>query len=368
LVTTVRNLHAVDLGFNPDRVTTINLSLSSQGYSESALLSFWKTVQTSVEGSRQFEAVATGTAAPFGGKWILEIKPPGATEALDVAGVGASANYFRTLSMTLLRGREFTDTEAFSAPSSDPMPVILSETMAQRLFGSIDVVGRTVRFAKTAVKPERDEPIIGVVRDARDSMTGKTDPFLYMPFGRFYFGQRQGTIIVRSDRAAADITSSLRAMIGQIDKNLPVPAGVPLLAQIDRRIVQQRLFAWTLSVLGALGFVLAALGVYGLVAQATAERSREFGIRIAIGATRSQIVRLVFRFAATIATMGTIGGMVLAYFGSRTVSSMLFGITALDARAYLAAIGALALVVAAACAIPAVRAMRVEPVEVLRAD
>jgi ABC-type antimicrobial peptide transport system permease subunit len=114
--------------------------------------------------------------------------------------------------------------------------------------------------------------------------------------------------------------------------------------------------------------VLAALGVYGLVAQATAERSREFGIRIAIGASASQIVRLVFRFAATIAVMGTVGGIVLAYFGSRTVSSMLFGITALDARAYLAAIGALALVVAAACAIPAVRAMRVEPVEVLRAD
>ena len=139
-------------------------------------------------------------------------------------------------------------------------------------------------------------------------------------------------------------------------------------AQIDRRIAQQRLFAWTLSLLGGLGFVLAALGVYGLVAQATAERSREFGIRIAIGATRSQIARLVFRFATAIAVMGTVGGVVLAYFGSRAVTSMLFGITALDTRVYVVAIGALALVVAAACAIPALRAMRVQPIDVLRAD
>jgi len=370
LVTTVRNLHAVDLGFTPERITTVNLSLSSQGYSESALLSFWKTLHTSAEVTRQFDAVATGTAAPFGGKFIIRIQrsADASSDVLNVAGVGASASYFRTLSMTLLRGREFTDEEAFSPPTADPTPIILSESMAQQLFGSIDVVGRTVLFTKTLNNPERALPIIGVVKDARDSLTRQTDPFVYMPFGRFDFGLRQGTVIVRSARSVADITASIKSMVAQIDRSLPVPAGVPLMAQIDRGIVQQRLFAWTLSVLGALGFVLAALGVYGLVAQATAERSREFGIRIAVGADRWHIARLVFRFAATIAAMGTVGGVVLAFFGSRAVTSMLFGITALDPRVYLVAIGALALVVAAACAIPAARAMRVQPVDVLRAD
>lgn len=366
LVTTVRNLHAVDLGFNPERITTINFSLSSQGYADNGL-SFWKTLQASADVSRQFDAVATGTAAPFGGKFSVRVLQPNG-EVLEVAGVGASANYFRTLSMTLLRGREFTETEAFAAPSSDPMPIILSETLAQRLFGSIDVVGRTVRFPKTASSPERDLPIVGVVRDARDSLTGQNDPYVYQPFGRFHFGVRQGTVIVRSERTAPDITAAVRTMVAQIDRSLPVLPGVPLVTQIDRRIVQQRLFAWTLSVLGGLGFVLAALGVYGLVAQATSERAREFGIRMAIGASRSQIARLVFQFAAVIAALGTVAGIVLAYFGSRAVSSMLFGITALDPRVYLVAIGALAVVVAAACAIPAIRAMRVQPVDVLRAD
>jgi hypothetical protein len=285
-----------------------------------------------------------------------------------VAGAGISANYFRTLGMTLIRGREFTEEEAFAASSSDPVPVVLSERLAQRFFGSVDVVGRTVRFAKTISNPERDLPIVGVVRDARESFTGESDPFIYMPYWRFDFGINRGTVIVRSSRSAADITGVLRGLVAQLDRNLPVPPGIPLLTQIDRRISQQRLFAWTLSVLGGLGFLLAALGVYGLVAQASAERSREFGIRMAIGASRSQIGRLVFRFAMTIAVLGTVGGVVLAYFGSRAVASMLFGITALDARVYLMAVGALALVVAAACAIPAVRAMRVQPVDVLRTE
>jgi predicted permease len=370
LVTTVRNLHAVDLGFTPDDITTLDISLSSQGYSKDSSLALWKTVQTSAEVGRQFDDVATGSGAPFGSKFIIELMPPGAgaEQALAVAGAGASANYFRTLGMTMLRGRAFTEEEAFAVASADPTPVVLSERLARRLFGSIDVVGRTVRFKRTMGNPERDLPIIGVVRDARESLTGEGDPFIYMPFWRFDFGTARGTIIVRSSRAAADITSAIRAIVAQIDRNLPVSPGVPLTAQIDRRISQQRLFAWTLSVLGGLGFVLAALGVYGLVAQATAERSREFGIRMAVGADRRHIARLVLKFAVTIAAMGTAGGVVLAYFGSRAVTSMLFGITALDPRVYLVAIVALTLVVLAACAIPVMRAMRVQPVEVLRSE
>jgi ABC-type antimicrobial peptide transport system permease subunit len=131
---------------------------------------------------------------------------------------------------------------------------------------------------------------------------------------------------------------------------------------------QQRLFAWSLTILGGLGFVLAALGVYGLVAQASADRTREFGIRVAIGAGRGHIAGLVIRFAATIAAAGTIGGVALAYFGSRALASMLFGITAVDPRIYLAAVSALAIVVLAACAIPALRAVRVQPIDVLRTE
>ncbi|MEO6222988.1 MAG: ADOP family duplicated permease [Vicinamibacterales bacterium] len=369
LVTTVRNLHAVDLGFDADQITTHNINLPSLEYNTGAAIQFWRGLQSATEASGEFESVATAVAAPFGGSFRISVLPPGTgtSEPLLVAGNGISHTYFRTLSMSLARGRDFTADEAFAARSAALAPVIINETMARRLFGSTDVVGRPVRVAKTVSHPEQDLPIVGVVRDTRESLTGEISPILYMPLGPFDFATRC-TIIVRSRRPTPQTAASIRAIVARLDKNLPVTGGLPIFSMIDRGMQQQRLFAWTLSVLGALGFVLAALGVYGLVAQAAAERSREFGIRIAIGADRAHIARLVLRFAATIAAMGTAGGVALAYFGSRAVASMLFGITALDPRVYLVAIGALALVVLAACTVPVLRAMRIQPVDVLKAD
>jgi predicted permease len=370
LVATVRNLHAVDLGFSPERLTTMSVSLSSQGYTSSTGLPFWENLQKSIHASGQFEDAAIGTVAPFGSKFISRVIPPGgsAGDIIEVATGGVSETYFPTVGMTLLRGRNFTAQEVFTPPGAEAIPVIVSDSMARKLYGSIDVLGRPVRFARNASHPEQDLPIIGVVKEAKDSLTGVTDPFVFMPLGRFEFGAMRGTITVRSTRPAPDVTATTRRLVAGFDKGLPVSPGVPLVTQIERRMSQQRLFAWTLSLLGGLGFVLAALGVYGLVAQASAERSREFAIRIAVGADRRHIARLVLRFAVTIAAMGTAGGVVLAYFSSRAVTSMLFGITALDPRVYVIAVIALTMVVLAACAIPVMRAMRVQPVDVLRTE
>ena len=369
LVATVRNFRAVDLGFDPRNVTTMDITLPAQAYSSEAAIQFWRDLQTAAQSSGEFEAVSASNAPPFGGAFFQRILPAGAqpSETRMARGNGISETFFETLEIGLVRGRNFTAAEAF-APASTPIPpIIVNETLAKQLFGTVDVVGRTVRFARTISNPERDLPIIGVAHDSRESLSGEVEPAVFMPLGPFDF-LRRGTLIVRSGRPAATTLASIRSLVARFDRNLAVTGGQPIFALIDRGIRQQRLFASTLSILGALGFVLAALGVYGLVAQATAERSREFGIRMAVGADRGHIVRLVFRFAATIAALGAAGGTVLAYFGSRAVASLLFGITALDPWVYLAAIGALTLVVAAACAIPAVRAMRVQPVDVLRAD
>ena len=370
LVGTVRNLRAVDLGFNADGLTVFNLSLPSSGYSDAAGIAFWKEAKTAAQVSGEFEAVTVASTTPFGGKFMTEVQSPTAAagDRLALATTGVSANYFTTLGMTFVSGRPFTEDEAFAMSSSAPTPIIISETAARRLFGTTDALGRTVRFTRTRSNPERDLPVVGVVRDQRDGLTGETDPSVFMPLGRFNFGARYGAIMVRSTKPSAAITPSIRALVGRFDRNLPVPQGLPLTTQVERGMQQQRLFAWTLSILGALGFVLAALGVYGLVAQTTAERSHEFGIRMAIGAGRANIASLVIKFAATIASLGTLVGVGLAWFGSKAIGSMLFGITALSPTVYLTAIGTLALVVAAACAVPAVRAMRVQPVEVLRAE
>jgi predicted permease len=369
LVATVRNLHSVDLGFDPDHVTTMDIRLPPQAYSSTAAVQFWRDLQAAAQASGEFEMVSTANAAPFGGAFMFRILPPDAqaSETMFVGGNGVSDSYFRALKIRLLSGREFTAEEAFGPASTVTPPIIVNEAMARRLFGSAEVVGRTVRFTRTLSSPERDLTIVGVAADSRESLTADAAPLAYLPLGPFDFATR-GTVIVRSRRSAPQTMASMRVIVARLDKHLPVTGGLPIFSLIDRGIRQQRLFAWTLSVLGALGFVLAALGVYGLVAQTTAERTREFGIRMAIGASRLQIARLVLRFAATIAVFGTGAGVALAFFTSKTVASMLFGITVLDPRVYLLAIGALVLIVGAACAVPALRATRVEPVDVLRAD
>lgn len=371
LLSSVRNLRSVDLGFEPADLTTLNVDLSSHGYSESAALAFWRDLHTSVENGRRFSAVAVSSTAPFGGKSINRLRRPDApsAEPLMIAGTSVSHEYFRTVSTPIIKGREFTADEAYAQRASNPTPVILNELLAIRLFGTIDVLGHALREASTNQSPDTDLRIIGVVRDSNwDTLRGNPEPFIYKPLGRLDRRILRATVLVRSPQPSPEVTAIVRESAARLDRSLPLTAGASMTAKIETAISRPKLFAWTFSVLGSLGFILAALGVYGLVAQSTAERTREFGIRIALGAGRSHIVGLVSRFAVTIAVAGTAGGIGLAYAGSRALVSMLFGISAVDARVYAAAAASLAVVVAVACVIPSLRAIRVQPVDVLRTE
>lgn len=367
LVTTVWNLRAVDLGFSPKEVSSITLDLD--GYQGTADVQFLKAFDERANADARFQGVAVATLTPFSSTYMTRILPAGATAPIRVAANGVSDRYFDVLRTPLVRGRAFTAAEAFGTEPADQMPIIIDEPLARRLFGTVDVIGRRVRFPKVGSRPERDLPIIGVARASLwADLVREPEPFVYMPYGRFDAKRLRPRLIVRSSNPVPEIASAVTAISRQLDAGVAISPPWPLESALDREMSQQRLFAWSLAVLGGLGFVLAALGVYGLVAQASAERTREFGIRVAIGASRAHIVGLVVRFAATIAAAGTIGGVTLAYFGSRALASMLFGITALDPRVYLVAVSALAIVVLAACAIPAMRAMRVQPAGVLRME
>jgi predicted permease len=369
LVTTVWNLRAVDLGFSPKAVTSITLDLD--GYQDNRDVQFLKAFDERANADARFQGAAVATLTPFSSTYMTRILPAGAAPAaaIRVAANGVSDRYFDVLRTPLVRGRAFTAAEAFATESTDPMPIIVDEPLARQLFGTVDVIGRTVRFPKVGSRPERDLPIIGVARASLWADLVRTpEPFVYMPYGRFDAKRLSPRLIVRSSHPVPEIASAVTAISRQLDAAVALSPPWPLESALDREMSQQRLFAWSLTILGGLGFVLAALGVYGLVAQASADRTREFGIRVAIGAGRGHIAGLVIRFAATIAAAGTIGGVALAYFGSRALASMLFGITAVDPRIYLAAVSALAIVVLAACAIPALRAVRVQPIDVLRTE
>ena len=202
-----------------------------------------------------------------------------------------------------------------------------------------------------------------------DLVTGESELSLYEPFAREPVFASRPTVLVKSRLAPPAVTEAVRAVAARIDPTVPVRGNQPLRAQtIERRLSNQRVFAWVLSLFGGFGFLLAAVGLYGLLAQGVTERTREFGIRMAIGATRVQIYGLVLRQAALIAATGGLAGLALAMLGSRLIEAQLWGVTARDPWTYTTAALALVVVVFVAAAWPARVATRVEPVTVLRID
>jgi ABC-type antimicrobial peptide transport system permease subunit len=165
-----------------------------------------------------------------------------------------------------------------------------------------------------------------------------------------------------------DAGQLVQAKASAIDPSLPVGAAQPLAASVARELAGRRVFAWVLSLLGALGFALAAVGLYGLLAQMVGERTREFGIRLAIGADRAHVFGLVLRQTLWIAFLGGATGLGLAFLGSRIVESQLFGLSRIEPWVYAASVISLMAVVFAAAVWPARVATRIQPVEALRAE
>ncbi len=350
-------------------MSVLTFNLDEHGYDSRRALAYHRDVLQGLQSTGGFETVSLAARVPFGSRTSVEVIPPGGDpeRPLSVSANGVSDSYFRLLSIPIVRGRAFTSDEALDAGENGPL--IVNEAFALQLFRTVDVVGRTVRLAPDRGKPEQELVIVGVARDSQwRSIAGEPDPFLYQPFARFRSGSTSGFYMIKSDLPALRAGEIANAMAARTASAIPLSEPRPLTIGIDRELSEQRVFAWMLSLLAVLGFALAALGLYGLIAQTTLERRREFGIRLALGAAGRDIVRLVARHAVHVSSLGVLIGLALSSFGTRAIQSMLFGVSPLDPIVYLAAVGTLTLVVALACIGPALRALRVRAVDVLRAE
>ena len=292
--------------------------------------------------------------------------PPYAVQAPDAAlfdesnatrgGVyGASSGFFRAMGVTLLAGRELTDDESFAAA---PVGVI-NESAARVICGGINTcLGRVVRSPR---QPART--VVGVVRDVRQSLSRTPQPSMYVPFelARFI----AATIVIDSDDTPENREGLKRALTASPDVRVEVRS---LDAARDLEASPYRFNAIVVGAFAALTLVLAVVGVYGVMAAVVGERTREYGIRVALGATRARVNADVLRQAAVPIATGIIGGAILAAWGARFVASLLFGVVPLDAPSFAAA-GAVILIAALAAAlVPARRAGRVDPIVALRAE
>jgi len=271
-------------------------------------------------------------------------------------------NYFHTVGIPLLRGRDVSDFDA-----SGPPVCWVNQTMARYYFGTDDPLGQRVKdeYPETPYNCE----IVGVVGDAKYGSVRETMPRrFYVPY--FNPIQRAGdaTFVVRFTGSSAAVSAGVRRAMAQVDASLDPPDIRTIALQIDGQTVRDRLTAQLSSVVGGLAVLLACLGLYGVMSYSVARRTRELGVRMALGARRAAILVLVLREALVVTLAGVIAGLAASAAGTRLMQSLLFGLTARDPLTFSTATILLLVVASCAAALPAWRASRVDPMIALRCE
>ena len=370
LVVTLRHLSAVDIGFDARGVTTHFLNLNNHGYTADRAMVYTRGLLERLSADPMLESASLSAwTAPGGlGTWIQD--PRGDEKIrIDITENHVSDGFFRTSGLLLVAGRTFTPTETMTTPTTPAgTPVVLSASLARRLYGEASAIGQRVTVPRSRTEPAYDLVVIGVVGDVGDALGSRREPQMYTPFAYGRTWVTRPVLLARSSRSLREVGAAVQSHATALDPTLPLAPPQFLTDMNERSLAGRRVFAWVLSLLGGLGFLLAAVGLYALLAQIVNERTREFGVRMAIGADRRHVFGLVLRQAAWIALAGSVIGTGLAFLGARVVEAQLVGVTKLDPRVYLVATLVLAAIVFAASLWPARSATRIQPVDALRAE
>lgn len=370
MVVTLQRLGNVDVGFETKGVIAQWVVLRSHGYSPERSQLYNQQLLTRLDADPAFETVSMATGHPFAYSRLVRVVRPGADEAapLSVREVGTDAQFTSVLGLRLVHGRYFEPSEIFGEVRQTGSPAVLSASLAQALYGRDDVVGERVRLPKTAMNPTLDLVVVGVLADTlTGSLTAAPDPVLYMPLVRQDLSS-QSVILGRTRATVPQVNDIVATAAVALDPTMPLGPARSLEDWIGRGLATRRMYARVLSMFGAVAVLLAAVGLYGLLSQVVGERRREFGIRLAIGASARDIARLVLRHAGVISALGLVAGLALSYWGTGLLKTFLWGVTAFDPYIYGGASLTLVIVALIAALRPALAATRVNPVETLRTE
>ena len=284
--------------------------------------------------------------------------PPGKSTTADYATV--SPDYFRVMRIPLLRGRFFSEQDS----ASNPKVAIISEALAQRYFPNQDPIGRQMKFGFPP-NSNVSRGVVGVVGDVRDVALGrKPGPMMYVPFAQAPLWG--GEVVVRSSLGASSVAASIRQAVHSIDKELPVTDIESLAEALGQSISQERFRTFLLGSFSAIALALAAVGIFGVISYSASQRTREIGIRMALGAQRRDVLRLILGEGTKLALFGLGVGVVAAFLLTRLMSSLLYSVSATDPVTFACVTVVLLGAALTACYIPARRAMRVDPMVALR--
>jgi predicted permease len=304
------------------------------------------------------------------GDWGLDVEgfveTPGNNAKGDWQVVSDGA--FEALGERLLRGRTL-----LASDTAEAQPVALvNETLARTYWPGQDPIGRRLRMGSSKERPWMT--VIGLVRDVRhNGVTAAIKEKFYVPYAQFPIARagdaaRGMTLVVRADGDPMRLVNPIRAEVRRLDPRLPIANVRPMTEVVDASMATPRLTGSLLSIFAGLALVLASIGVAGVLAYLVSRRRREIGIRMALGASRANVLGLVLRRGLTYAGAGIAAGVGAALFLTRLMEGLLFGVAPRDPMTFVAVSGILLAIAAAASLIPALRAARVDPLEALRAE
>ncbi|MFZ3382074.1 MAG: ABC transporter permease [Candidatus Acidiferrales bacterium] len=361
----------VNPGFQPERVLTMEMYLSSQRYSKDpAVISFWRQVLDGVRALPGVESAALGNHVPLTdshGRTDITIEgmalpKPGSFPHPDTHAI--SADYIRTLGMVLERGRTFAEADNETSPAV----ALVNDKLARQFWPNDDPIGKRFmwgRFNPASNTPPKWVTVVGVVGDTK--MYGLANPprlEVYAPLQQD--PESDMDLLVKSPRDPSALTSEIRGVVAGVDKDQPVFAIATMDKIVSDGVSAPRLTLLLLGLFSALALILAAIGIYGVISYSVAQRTHEIGVRMALGAQRADVLRMVLGQGGKIALAGIVIGMIAAFGLTRLMSGLLFSVSSADPATFAAVSALLVLVAIFACYIPARRAMRVDPIVALR--
>jgi putative ABC transport system permease protein len=355
-------LMGVDPGFRTNGVLSATIILPRTQYPDaSSNVTFFRRVIEQLEATPGVESAGTSESLPMSGHVHAEpLKIEGNplieesnTSLLAVRHI-VSANYLSTLDIPLVRGRLLTNEDRANTPAV----AVVNETAAKRFWPDEDPIGKRISFGEW-------HQVVGIVRDTH------LDRLDEPPLAEVYIPVEQSPtpstfLVVRSDMTEASLTDAVRRAVAAIDPNQPIFFTIMIENMVADSVARQRFSLWLLGVFSTLALSLAALGVYGVVAYSVKQRTREIGIRRALGAHDIEVLKMVMKGGMKPVVIGLIAGIIIALVFNGVLSSLLYGVTATDPATLLSVIGLLILVALLACYVPARRAARVDPMVALR--
>ncbi len=387
LIRSFYRLQQVNPGFSYERLWSANITLPEKNYSPEQRIEFWRRLTEHLRAVPGVEAAAVASGLPLGNNgWQTSFTiegrpapPPGQTPFMEACLV--SADYFRAMNIPLRAGRYFTeqdnqqhlagrDLSRFSEEErlgAGVNVVIIDDEFARRHWPNEDAIGKRIRRGGT----DPNAPVLTVVgivgRVKMESLSGGTDYVqgylhsLQLPFGGM-------TAVIKSRVEPDSLTAAVRGQVAALDPKQPI-YNIRTMEQIrDESVATEKLNLMLLMLFAAVALVLALVGIYGVMSYAVTQRTREIGIRVALGAQRRDVLRLVVGQGMLLATLGVGSGLAGAFGLTRLMSALLFGVSATDPLTFAAIALLLMLVALLACYVPARRATKVDPMAALRHD